>query len=53
MEPYATQRVTKNGKIVDIWMTATALINKNGVYAIATTERLRDANNLPRQLDDA
>jgi len=28
-------------------------MNEEGVYAIATTKRLRDANYLPRQADDA
>ena len=34
------QRITKNGQIVEIWITATALVNDAGVvYATATTER--------------
>jgi two-component system CheB/CheR fusion protein len=38
--PYRTQRLAKAGKTVDVWMTATALIDKAGkMYAIATTER--------------
>jgi two-component system CheB/CheR fusion protein len=38
--PYRTQRLAKSGKTVDVWMTATALIDKAGkMYAIATTER--------------
>ena len=40
IEPYRTQRITKDGRIVEIWLTATALVNDSGgVYAIATTER--------------
>jgi two-component system CheB/CheR fusion protein len=40
LEPYRTQRVAKGGRIVEIWLTATALVNDAGdVYAIATTER--------------
>ena len=40
LEPYHTQRLTKDGRTVDVWLTATALVNKAGqVYAIATTER--------------
>ena len=40
LEPYRTQRVCKNGAVLDIWMTATALLNEAGkMYAIATTER--------------
>ena len=39
-EPYRTQRLTKAGKIVEIWMTATCLVNESGeLYAVATTER--------------
>jgi len=39
-EPYHTQRIAKDGRIVEIWLTATALVNDGGnVYAIATTER--------------
>ncbi len=38
--PYRTQRIAKDGGIVEIWLTATALVNESGqVYAIATTER--------------
>ncbi len=41
--PYQTQRLTKDGRSLDIWLTATALINEAGkIYAIATTERERD-----------
>ncbi|MGZ8545756.1 MAG: CheR family methyltransferase [Sulfuricurvum sp.] len=42
LEPYKTQRITKNGSVVEVWMTATALINKSGeMYAISTTERIK------------
>jgi two-component system CheB/CheR fusion protein len=41
LEPYQTQRLTKDGRIEPIWLTATALVNKSGeIYAIATTDRL-------------
>jgi two-component system CheB/CheR fusion protein len=41
LEAYRTQRLTKNGQVVDVWLTATALVDEAGeVYAIATTERL-------------
>jgi two-component system CheB/CheR fusion protein len=41
LEPYRTQRVTKDGAVLDVWMTATALVNEAGqMYAIATTERV-------------
>jgi two-component system CheB/CheR fusion protein len=42
LEPYRTKRLTKNGDILEIWMTATALLNEAGtMYAIATTERMK------------
>lgn len=38
--PYRTQRLARNGAVLDVWLTATALVNEAGqVYAIATTER--------------
>jgi two-component system, chemotaxis family, CheB/CheR fusion protein len=41
LEPYRSQRIAKDGTIVDVWLTATALMNDSGqVYAIATTERV-------------
>ena len=40
LEPYRTQRIAKDGAVVEVWLTATALLNEVGeVYAIATTER--------------
>jgi len=40
LEPYRTRRLNKGGRIVDIRLTATALLDEAGeVYAIATTER--------------
>jgi two-component system CheB/CheR fusion protein len=45
LAPYRTQRITKNGAVVEVWMTATALVNQAGqVYAIATTERGGELN---------
>ena len=39
-ETYKTERLTKDGRILKIATTSTALLDKNGlVYAIATTER--------------
>jgi two-component system CheB/CheR fusion protein len=41
LAPYRAQRLAKDGRIVEVWLTATALVNEAGdVYAIATTERL-------------
>ncbi|MBA3057209.1 MAG: PAS domain-containing protein [Gammaproteobacteria bacterium] len=40
LEPYPTQRLTKDGRTLEVSLTATALLNEAGqVYAIATTER--------------
>jgi len=40
LEPYHTERIAKEGRIVKVRMIATALINEAGdVYAIAMTER--------------
>ena len=40
IEPYRTQRLTKTDQVVEVWMTATALVNETGqMYAVATTER--------------
>jgi two-component system CheB/CheR fusion protein len=42
LEPYHTQRITKEGTVVEVSMTSTALVNEAGqMYAIATTERAR------------
>lgn len=41
LEPYKTQRLAKDGAVVELMLTATALINEAGkMYAIATTERV-------------
>ena len=40
LEPCHTQRIAKDGQIVAVWLTATALVSETGkAYAIATTER--------------
>ena len=40
LEVYRTQRLTKEGKAIEVSMISTALLNETGeVYAIATTER--------------
>jgi two-component system CheB/CheR fusion protein len=40
MTPYLMPRIAKGGGIVEVWLTATALVDGSGaVYAIATTER--------------
>jgi two-component system CheB/CheR fusion protein len=41
LKPYRTQRIAKDGRIVEVWLTATALVNEAGeAYAIATTGRV-------------
>ena len=40
IKPYRTQRIAKNGAVLEVWITATALMNESGqMYAVATTER--------------
>jgi len=40
LKPFQTQRLTKNGEKVEVWITATMLVDKEGKqYAVATTER--------------
>jgi two-component system CheB/CheR fusion protein len=40
LEPIFTKRLTKKGDVMNVWITATALVNEAGqIYAIATTER--------------
>ena len=44
LEPLQTRRLTKGGEVVEISMTATALVNEaQQIYAISTTERARFA----------
>ena len=42
LEPYRSQRIAKDGRIVEVWLTATALVTETGdAYAIVTLERER------------
>lgn len=42
LKPYRTQRLTKKGDTVEVWMTSTALVDQNGkIYAVSTTERAK------------
>ncbi|MBE2260911.1 MAG: PAS domain-containing protein [Rhodobacteraceae bacterium] len=44
LEPHRTQRICKDGTVLDVWVSATALVNGAGeMYAIATTERAQQA----------
>jgi two-component system CheB/CheR fusion protein len=45
LAPYQSRRLTKDGRVLDVLLTATALLDETGqVYGIATTERALDAN---------
>ena len=45
LEMFPTQRLTQSGKIVEVSLLATALIDATGkVYAVTTTERLRQSD---------
>jgi len=40
LEPYHMQRIAKDGRVVEVAVTATALVKEDGkVYAVASTER--------------
>ena len=43
LKPYRSQRIAKNRAVLEVWVTATALMNETGqMYAIATTERVEE-----------
>ena len=46
LEPYRTQRLTSSGKVAEVSIISTALINEAGqMYAIATTERAMEGGS--------
>ena len=48
LEPYRTQRLTKDGVVVEVSIISTALVNEAGqMYAIATTERAKGSKDEP------
>ncbi|WP_114968097.1 chemotaxis protein CheB [Rhodoferax ferrireducens] len=52
LEPYRTQRITKDGALVEVWLTSTALVNESGqMYAIATTERMKESSTMDRPME--
>ncbi|MDO8776356.1 MAG: chemotaxis protein CheB, partial [Burkholderiaceae bacterium] len=52
LEPYRTQRITKAGAVVEVWLTSTALVNESGqMYAIATTERMKESNTIRQPME--
>jgi len=43
LEPFLTQRIAKDGTVMDVSIISTALVNEAGqIYAIATTERVKE-----------
>jgi len=53
IEPYHTQRIAKDGSVVDVWLTSTALMNDAGqMYAIATTERAKASKSDRRKSEE-
>jgi two-component system CheB/CheR fusion protein len=41
LEPYHTQRITKQGVVLEVSIISTVLVNETGqLYAISTTERM-------------
>jgi two-component system CheB/CheR fusion protein len=43
VQSYQTKRLTKDGRLLTVWLTTSVLINEAGAaYAIATTERIVD-----------
>jgi len=44
LETYQTKRLTKDGRVLDAWVTSTALVDKEkNIYAITTIERTKRA----------
>ncbi len=44
LKPYRSQRLAKNGAVVEVLITASALLNETGqMYAVATTERASES----------
>jgi two-component system CheB/CheR fusion protein len=53
LEPYRTQRLSNDGRIVEICLTVTSLVNEaNDVYAISTTEREIKSENQKKEGHD-
>ena len=53
LEPYRTQRLAKVGRIVEVWLTATSLVNAAGeAYGISTIEREIKAEDTKKEGHD-
>ena len=47
LEPYRTQRISKDGAVLQVSIISTALLDEAGkMYAIATTERAAREDNI-------
>ena len=47
LEPHHTQRITKQGAVVEVSVISTALVDESGkMYAVATTERARKSEGV-------
>lgn len=51
-EPYRTRRLTKDGRILNVHLTATALVKAGEVYAISTIEREIKPENREKEIHD-
>ncbi len=50
LEPYQTKRINKEGGVIEIWMTKSALLNQSGkIYGIATTEKKQSTQQKPKK----
>jgi two-component system CheB/CheR fusion protein len=53
LEPYRTQRLTRDSKTIEVWLTATSLVNEaNVIYAISTIERRIKSENMKTEGND-
>ncbi len=55
VESLETNRVTKDGRVLDVWITVTKLVDVNGnIVAVATTERdVTEQKKMMRELEQA
>ena len=55
VESFETQRITKDGRVLDVWLTASPLVDHTGKpIAIATTERdITERKRVEKQIKDS
>jgi two-component system CheB/CheR fusion protein len=55
IEPFETRRRAKDGRLIDVWLTATALKDAQGdIEAVAVTQRdITERNSIRRQLEES